>query len=142
MGSECVGISGLLRALGLIEKLITGPLRKIMNCENHILGMSKHYQDRLAYLKASSKNTTSLLEGLTFCDASFANKDKTIKNLLKPCSKEVEEMTRQYVELIFPVLEVVTRRILHDHTKEGRSGNADDQELVRETKSVATTSVE
>ena len=142
MGFECVGISGWLRALGLIEKLITGPLWKIMNCEKHILGMPKQYQDRLAYLKASSKNTTSLIEGSTFCDASFADKNKTFKKLLKPCSKEVEEMTRQYVELIFAVLEVVTRRMLHDHTKEGRSGSADDQELVRETKSVATTSVE
>ena len=32
--------------------IITGPLWKIMNCENHILGMSKHYQDLLAFLNS------------------------------------------------------------------------------------------
>ena len=32
-------------ALGLIEKLITGPLWKIMNCENYIQGLSKHYKN-------------------------------------------------------------------------------------------------
>ena len=43
--------------------------------------------------------------------------------------------------MIFAGLEVATRRMLHDHTKEGRFDSADDQELVSET-SVATINVE
>ena len=44
------------RALGLIEKLITGPLWKIMNCENYILGLSK-----ITRILKTFKNTTSFL---------------------------------------------------------------------------------
>ena len=50
-----------------------------MNIENHILGISKHYQDLLAFLKTSSKDATSFLEGSTFCDSSFVDKDETFK---------------------------------------------------------------
>ena len=34
-------------ALGLIEKLVTGPLRSIMNKEKCVLSMSKQYQNLL-----------------------------------------------------------------------------------------------
>lgn len=44
--------------------------------------------------------------------------------------------------MIFAGLEVATRRMLHDHTKQGRFDSADDQELVSETSSVATINVE
>ena len=54
----------------------------------------------------------------------------------------VDKMTRWCVELIFAGLEVATRRMLHDHTKQGRFDSADDQELVSETSSVATINVE
>ena len=93
-------------------------------------------------LKTSFRNARSFLEGSFFCDSLLINKDETFKKLLEPCSKEVDKMTRWCVELIFAGLEVATRRMLHDHTKQGRFDSADDQELVSETSSVATINVE
>lgn len=53
-------------------------------------------------------------------------------------------MAKQCLGLVFAGLEgleVVTRRMLHDHTKE-KFGSTNDQELVRETRSVETTNIE
>ena len=54
-------------------------------------------------------------------------------------------MAKQCLGLVFAGLEgleAVTRRMLHDHTKEGKFSSANDQELVRETRSVETTNIE
>ena len=49
------------RALGLIEKLITEPLWKIMPSETHILRMSSHYQNLLEFLESSSEDCSKSL---------------------------------------------------------------------------------
>lgn len=73
MGFECVGISDWLQDSG-----INLPMWKIMDCEYHILGMSKPYKYLLDFLK-TCKNIASFLEGSAFCDSTFGNKDETFK---------------------------------------------------------------
>ena len=59
------------RALGLIEKLITGRLWKIMAHETHILRMSSHYQRLLEFLESASEDCSKFLRGKSICDPSF-----------------------------------------------------------------------
>ena len=119
------------RALGLIEKLITGPLWKIMVNETHILRMSSHYQNFLEFLESSSEDCSKFLRGESFCDRSFLNRDDCL-------------ITKQCLEIVFGGLKMVTRHMLHDHLDDGkyRQANNLDCNIWSQTKSVATINVE
>ena len=60
---------------------------------------------------------------------------------MDPCSQEIELMTKQCLEIIFGGFEVVTERMLFDHTENGKYGT-EDMQLREETKSVATTNID
>ena len=107
------------RALGLIEKLITGPLWKIMVNETHILRMSSHYQNFLEFLESSSEDCSKFLRG-----ESFINRDDCLIQLLEPCDEQIQLMTKQCLEIVFGGLKMVTRRMLHDHLDVGKYGQA------------------
>ena len=106
-------------ALGLIEKLITGPLWKIMANETHILRMSSHYQSLLEFLESSSEDCSKFLRG-----ESFINRDDCLIQLLEPCDEQIQLMTKQCLEIVFGGLKMVTRRMLHDHLDVGKYGQA------------------
>ena len=138
---EVVAYRAGCRALGLIEKLITGPLWKILATENHILNMSKHYQKLTKFFKECSEDCSRFLRGESFCDPSFINRDETFVKLMEPCSQEIELMTKQCLEIIFGGFEIVTERMLFDHTEKGKYGK-ENLQLREETQSVATTNVD
>ena len=69
------------QALGLIEKLITGPLWRIMNKEKCVLGVSKHYQNLLECFEKWEVDCTSFLNNKTFCDSSFVSNDECFESL-------------------------------------------------------------
>ena len=131
-------------ALGLIEKLITGPLWKIMAGETHIVRMSSHYQNLLEFLEPSSEDCSKILRGESFCDPSFITRDECLIKLLEPCDEQTQLMTKQCLEIVFGGLKMVTRQMLHDHLDDGKYGQAKnlDCDIWSQTKSVATTNVE
>ena len=108
------------RALGLIEKLVTGPLWRIMNKEKCVLGMSKHYQNLLECFEKWAVDCTSFLNNETFCDNSFVSHDECFESLCTPVSDEVQRMTKECLEIIFSGFVVVSRRMLHDHLEGGK----------------------
>ena len=128
-------------ALGLIEKLITGPLWKILATENYILNMSKHYQKLTKFFKECSEDCSRFLRGESFCDPSFINRDETFVKLMEPYYQEIKLMTKQCLEIIFGVYEIVTERMLFDHTEKEKYG-MENLQLREETQSVATTNVD
>ena len=108
------------RVLGLIEKLVTGPLWRIMVKEKCVLNMSTHYQNLLTCFEKWADDCTSFLNNETSCEPSFISQDDCFNSLHKPVSEEIHIMTKQCLEIIFGRLVIVTRRILHDHLKEGK----------------------
>ena len=63
-------------ALGLIEKLVSGPLWTIISKEKHILNMSAHYQDLLSFFEICADDASAFMKGdQTFCDFAFVNQD-------------------------------------------------------------------
>ena len=131
------------RALGLIEKLVSGPLWKIISKEKQILNMSAHYQDLLSFFEVCADDASAFMKGdKTFCDFAFVNQDACYRKLITP-DELIDDMTKQALEIIFSGLAVVTRQMLHDHVGDGKFANGrNDQELVKETQSVDTTNVE
>ena len=131
------------RALGLIEKLVSGPLWKIISKEKQILNMSAHYQDLLSFFEVCADDASAFMKGdKTFCDFAFVNQDACYRKLITP-DELIDDMTKQALEIIFNGLAVVTRQMLHDHVGDGKFANGrNDQELVKETQSVDTTNVE
>ena len=74
------------KALGLIEKLITGSLWKILATENHVLNMSKHYQKLINFFKECTEDCSRFLRGESFCNHSFVSSGETFVKLMEPCS--------------------------------------------------------
>ena len=132
------------RPLGLIEKLITAPLWKIMANKTHVLRMSSHYQSLLEFLESSSDNCSKFLRGESFYDPSFINRDDCLIKLLEPCDQQTQLMTKQCLNIVLGRLKMVKRPMLHDHLDYCKYGQANnlDCNIWSQTKSVATTNVE
>ena len=138
---EVVAYRAGCRALGLIEKLITGPLWNVLATENHILNMSKHYQKFIKFFKECSEDCSRFLGGESFYGLSFISRNETFLELMEPCSQKIELMTKQCLEIIFGAFEVVSERMLFDQTENGKYGT-ENMQLREETKSVATTNID
>ena len=127
------------RALGLIEKQITGPLWRIMEKEKCVLNMSKHCQDLLFYFEKWAEDCSSfLMNNETFCDRSFISEDICFDSLNVQASDEEQKMVKQCLEIIFGGFVVVSRRMLHSHLKEGVFSTIT-EELKKEASSARTT---
>ena len=61
--------------------------------------------------------------------------------LMEPCSQKIELMTKQCLEIIFGGFEIVTERMLFDHTAKGKYGT-ENLQLREETKSVTTANID
>ena len=126
------------RALGLIEKQITGPLWRIMEKEKCVLNMLNHYQDLLFYFKKWVEDCSSfLINNETFCGGSFISEDKCFDSLNVQVSDEEQKMVKQCLEIIFGGFVIVSRRMLHSHLKEVVFATIT-EELKNEASSVST----
>ena len=128
------------QAFGLIEKLVSGPLWRIMNKEKCVLDISKHYQNLLECFEKWAINCTSVLNNKTFYDNSFVFHDECFESLCTPVSNEVQRMSKECLEIIFSGFPVVSR-MLHVHLK-GEKYSAITPELEKETMTVSTTNAD
>ena len=103
--------------------------------------MSKHYQKLTKFFKECSEDCSRFLGGEFFCDLSFISRNETFVELMEPCFQEIELMTKQCLEIIFGIFEVVAERMLFDHTENGKYGT-ENMQLREETKIVATTNID
>ena len=126
------------RALGLINKFVTGPLWRLLESEIHILDLNKHYQKICSlFFDLSADASEFMLGNVIFFENIQISKDGIYSSLLLP-SDILDEPTKQCLEIIFGSLCIVTRRILNDHLKDGKYANPCEQ-LYIETVSVSTT---
>ena len=123
------------RALGFINKFITGPLWRLMAKEKHVLDMNKHYVFLEKKCRELSEDASDFLIGneIFFGDESLIHKDDVYEKLLVP--NELDESTKQLLELIFANFSIVTRRMLDDHLDGGKYDKPE-QELIAESATV------
>ena len=129
------------RALGLIDKFVTGPLwRVIENINISALGMSEQYQQLLKCFEAWSMDATPILkgEGVIFGDIPI-KMDNCLAKLIAP-SPFWDAMTLQVLELMFGSFVVVTKRMLSDHL-EGGKYDKPEPAVVKECKSAPKSNV-
>ena len=125
------------QALGLIDKLVTGPPQRMMVKEKEVLNMSVHYQAMLDFLKKYEQDASSFLNGRLRLFSDLAVDDDRLTALLNFDSDEVKFMLKQCFELLFGGFVSVTERMLSDYLVDGKYVDPDD--LRRESKAVPTT---
>ena len=134
------------RALGMIDKLITGPLWRCIADEGHILDMSSQYQRLYDCFLLWSADASQFINGEVniFGNEVKVHKDEVFEYLFLSGSEEFDELTKQCLELIFNGFLSVTKRLLKDHLKEEDGmlwEKQSNEEFREETKSMKKTNV-
>ena len=127
------------RALGFINKFVTGPLWRLFVKVENVLLLNEYYQEMEKRFLELSKDASEFLKGnvIFFQDSSLISKDEVYKKLLQP-SEEFDESTKQLLELLFASFSIITKRMLHDHLNDGKYDKPSSN-LISEAKSVPNT---
>ena len=131
------------KALGLIDKLVTGPLwRTLEESSISILDMSAHYSEMLEMFERWSVDASSLLAGNESLPDGKEIADDPVRHKLLEPSEKYDILAQELLEVMFKAFCTTTRRMLTDHLPGGKfHGKEDDSELVSEVASVPKTNV-
>ena len=129
------------RALGLIDKVVTGPLwRKLRESSVSVLEMSSVYCEMKSKFDSWSGDAHALIEGSAILEhANIVHVDEVWNALIEPDATDT--MTQELLQLVFSAFSVTTQRLLLDHLPGGKYHYVVDTMIVQETASVPTTNV-
>ncbi len=138
--NDPINIAGC-RALGLIDKVVTGPLwRKIVESSASILQISSVYSRMKTKFDSWSQDSMAVLQDDDFLeDCPDVHKDEIWTMLIE--GKENDVQTHEILQLLFGAFSITTQRLLIDHLPGGKYNSIDDSLIVEETASVPTTNV-
>ncbi|XP_077869048.1 uncharacterized protein LOC144360010 [Saccoglossus kowalevskii] len=120
-----------LRALGIIDKVVTGPYWRITEKVEGILGMNKHLLQMKMMLERWSKDAAPVLDGeLMFSeDDAEVHRDHLYEKLFAETSDaELDSMTIQALELIMHALLLILERQCDDQLPGGKYWNMKNEE--------------
>ena len=75
--------SARTRALGVMEKLVTGPLFKSVSQSEHIFDLNEMWEELLTFLERNAKNSSFLMAESTVFPYSLLTKDEMYKKLFQ-----------------------------------------------------------
>ena len=132
------------RALGLIDKIVTGPLwRKLRESSVSVLQMGTVYCELKEKFDLWSVSAHTLIEGSAVLEhADTLHADEVWNALLD--SNATDMMTQELLQFLFGAFSVTTQRLLLDHLPGGKyhwSHSVIDTRMVQETATVPTTNV-
>ena len=129
------------RALGLINKLITGPLWRVLAKDDiSFIDMSARYQRLLKCFEEWANDLTPIITGnAVLFDGIEVKKDACYEKLIEE-SPIWDPMTKQILELIFGPFVVVTKRMLTDYLESGKYDKPD-AEMIEECTNAPKTNV-
>ncbi|WAQ97078.1 hypothetical protein MAR_029768 [Mya arenaria] len=116
-----------LKALGLVSRLITGPLWCLIEkTPVHILDMNTHYLALVNFFKDASQNINLFMTGnlLLFGEETELNKDAMFDSLT--LEWEHDDKVEVFLQVIFPALRELSNRIFVDHLPGGKWENVTD----------------
>ncbi|KAJ8048656.1 hypothetical protein HOLleu_01057 [Holothuria leucospilota] len=125
------------KALGIIDKVVTGPLWRALEKETHVLNMNQRYSRLLCCFEKWGQDASDLVTGkdILYPDVPV-NKDSVYDTLMQ--NNQYDAMVKQLLEMLCTSFEMLSKRMLADHLDGGKySDGAVD--LVKETQSVPTT---
>ena len=124
-----------LRSLGILGKLLTSPLMRIIEApQQHILELNDMWLHVINKLEEFSVNSSPLLEAMEFVPNSTITKDEVYQALFAPQSPEVDELTEDCLRLLCCNAAVLLKRQLADQLPGGIFYKPSDA-LMKETKS-------
>ena len=128
------------RALGLIDKLVTGPLwRKIQDSSTSVLDMGPVYCELVEKFDSWGLDSQSITDGSALLDrANSIHVDEVWAELIADHDSNV--LTQELLQLLCKAFSITTNRLLIDHLPGGKFYTMD-AELIRDTGSVPTTNV-
>ena len=107
-------ISGC-RALGLIDKIVTGPLwRKSVESSVSILEMSNVYSEMKIKFEEWSTDSYSLIEGIAHLRSDMVIHNDEVFQALILSNDAMDIMTQEILQLIFKSFTITTQRMLFD----------------------------
>lgn len=126
------------RALGLTDKVITGPLwRKMKESLVSVFQMGVVYCDIKTKFDAWSNDAHTLIEGSTHLQhANFVHIDDVWSALVE--SNASDTMTIEVLQLLISAFSITSQRLLIDHLPGEKYHSVDDPVLVQETATVPT----
>ena len=129
------------RALGLIDKVITGPLwRKIKDSSVSELGMGNVYSELLEKFDSWSLDAQSFIEGSAILErANRIHVDDVWGDLIADHVSNVS--TQELLQLLFKAFSITTNRLLIDHLLGGKFHAVTDAVSIQDTASFPTTNV-
>ena len=131
------------RALGLVNKFLTGPLWRLLVKVKNVLSLNKYYQRIEEISMQISEDATEFLKGNVIFfndfDDGLMTKDHIYDSLMQP-SEKYDDLTKQILEIMFGSFAIITKRMLLDHLKGGKYSQPS-AELIQEVESCPTTNV-
>lgn len=127
------------KALGLVDKLITGPLWRILESDVHILDIPEHYRKLKAFLsECTSQNITAVMRGKNI---PFDVKYMTCDGLWEALVAETpnDSIVQHLLLSLFKSFELLLDRVLLDHQPVLTAAAEDKSKVTSETTSVKTT---
>jgi hypothetical protein len=108
------------QALGMVDKIITGPLFRIVEQKNvHLFSVNDQWRLLANYLEQNSLDPTPLLNGQPCftCEAATITKDVIYQTLY---SSPIDETTKKYIKSMCNEMNIVVRRQLLDQLPGGK----------------------
>ena len=120
------------RALGIIGKLITSPLmRLIEDQEKHIFSLNKTWDHIVTKLECFSTNATPLTEGIEIVLEGEVTKDEIYEELMKE-NEELDELTEECLRVLCCSCAILLKCQLKDQLPGGKYYKPSD-EIMEET---------
>ena len=128
------------KALGLISKIITGPLWRVLECNDvSILDMNERYQQLKSCLDEWACDAMPVLSGEAILYDDFPPVQDAIFNSLI-ASSEYDATVQEILQTLFSALSLLVSRFVEEHLPGGKYDNPSSQ-LTTETKSAPKTNV-
>ena len=106
------------RALGLVNKFITGPFWRLLESNTPILEMNEKYQHTVACFEEWACDATSILNGeARLFQEYLLHIDHVSDTLLKPSSDDL--LVQEILETIFSGFSALLQRMVTDHLSGG-----------------------
>lgn len=124
---ELVYVSGT-RALGIIDKVITGPFWRLIENSPNVLSLNKNLYQLKIQLEQWSQDASPLLAGDCLFDEQEApiNKDEVYEHLIAPSENSVlDTYTQMALEITFGGMLLVLERQAKDQLPGGKYWNLD-----------------
>ncbi len=126
------------KALGLLNKFVTGPLWRVLEGTGSILDMNRVYTSMRDQFKEWSEDATSFIEGKsTLFSESHLKKGAIFECLM--AESEVDDLVPELLHVLFKSFYLLCERMLVDHLPGGVHQESRSREYEAETASVPNT---